>query len=159
MGSSAQNSARGYSVAPQQQPGGVSIGIPPTGEFHFHFNQVDNRKMTVDNNSSQNMVTNNNQTYNVDNSNHHNTTAPHGNTYNTHATDSCNTHTNVHQKATNVRQSVDSTNNGRRQDFHQPSESMPIRERLYTTAKKYKVNDWTDKVTVTREKVPDDRPC
>lgn len=115
--------------------------------------------MTVNNDSSRHMVTNNNQTYNTDNSNHHNNSTPQSNTYNTHATNSGNTYTNVNQQATSVRQSIDSSNYGRRRDTYQPSESLPIRGKLYTTVKSYKLNDWADKVTKTHQRVADDRSC
>ncbi|KAK2603111.1 hypothetical protein N8I77_009591 [Diaporthe amygdali] len=158
-----QNQAGGRSGGIPQQPAGpqlpVSIGVPPASQIHFHFNQVDNRMMTVNNNAPQNVTTSNNQVYNVDKSSHHNTNAPQANTYNSHVSNAGNTHTNTIQQATAVRQSASSNTNGQRQDIRQPSESLRLRDKLYTCTKKVSVNEWTDKVSVKHKHVPNDRPC
>ncbi|KAJ0108107.1 hypothetical protein J7T55_007226 [Diaporthe amygdali] len=152
----------GQDYATQQPAGGqlpVSIGIPSANQVHFHFNQVDNRKMTVNNNAPQNVVTNNNQVYNVDKSNHHNTQAPQTNTYNSHVHNAGNTHANTTQQATAVRQSLSSNTNGQQREVRQPSESLPLRDRLYTCTKKVTVNEWSDKRSVKHKHEPNDRPC
>lgn len=146
------------SSGPQSFPG-ISIGVPPETQMHFHYNQVDNRQVHIHNNAPQNVATNNNQVYTTDNSNHHNTHAPQANTYNTHAANVGNTHTNVTQKAMNTRTSASSTVNGQRQVTQPPSESIALRGRQYTRIKHTKFNEWTDKRSVTYEEVPNDRPC
>lgn len=127
--------------------------------MHFHYNQVDNRQVHINNNAPQNVVTNNNQVYTTDNSNHHNTHAPQANTYNTQATNVGNAHTNVTQKATTARPSASSSSNGQRREVQGPSESITLRGRQYTRIKHTKFNEWTDKRSVTYEEVPDDRSC
>lgn len=54
-GSSRQNRAVGHSdglpqqsVGPQM-PQGISIGVPPAAQMHFHYNQVDNRQLHISN--------------------------------------------------------------------------------------------------------------
>ncbi|KAK7727245.1 hypothetical protein SLS63_007296 [Diaporthe eres] len=159
-GSSRPNRATGHSDGlPQQSvgsqlPQGISIGVQPAAQMHFHYNHVDNRQLHISNNAPKNVVTNNNQRYNTDNSNHHNTHAPQANTYNTTATNVGNTHTNVSQKATTFRQSSGPSSNGR-----PPSESMAIRDKQYKTVKQVSFNEWTDRRKVTYKEVPDDRPC
>lgn len=54
-GSSRQSRAGGCSgVMPQQSAGsqhlqGISIGVPPATQMHFHYNQVDNRQLHINN--------------------------------------------------------------------------------------------------------------
>lgn len=147
-----QDYARDYSSGLQQQPAGISIGVPQYGNFHFHYNQVDNRNLTIHNNAPGNVTTNNNHVSNVDNSNHHNNNAPQGNTSTIHANNVGNTHTHVSQTATSVR-------NPCRQSALPPSESLPIRDRQFKQKKKVSWGEWSDKRRVTYETVPDDRPC
>ncbi|KAI7773583.1 hypothetical protein LA080_010368 [Diaporthe eres] len=143
-----------YGSVGSQLPRGIGIGVEPAAQMHFHYNHVDNRQLHISNNAPQNVVTNNNQRYNTDNSNHHNTDAPQANTYNTTATNVGNTHTNVSQKATTVRQSSGFSSIGR-----PPSESMAIRDKQYKTVKQVSFNEWTDRRKVTYKEVPNDRPC
>ena len=74
---------------------------------------------------------------------------PQTNTYTSHASNVGNTHTNVSQQATALRQSASSSSNGYRQDMCPPSESLPIRGKQYTRVKRVSVNEWTDKRSVT----------
>lgn len=54
-GSSRQNRAMEYSGGLPQQPvvpqfpQGISIGVPPATQMHFHYNQVDNRQLHISN--------------------------------------------------------------------------------------------------------------
>lgn len=150
-----QDYARNNSGGLQQQPSGISIGVPQSGNFHFHYNQVDNRKLTINNNAPGHVTTNNNHVSKVDNSNHHNNNAPQGNTSTTRASDVGNTYTNVNQTAN----SGSSTGSPYLRAGAPPSESLPIRDRQYKQKKRVTVGDWSDKRTVRYETVPDDRPC
>lgn len=154
-----QDYARDYSSGLQQQPSGVSIGVPQSGNFHFHYNQVDNRKLTVNNNAPGHVTTNNNHVSNVDNSNHHNNNAPQGNTSTTRASDVGNTYTNVNQTANSARESASSSGYPYLHAGLPPSESLPIRDRQYKEKKKVTAGFWGGKPTVRYETVPDDRPC
>jgi hypothetical protein len=156
--SSQQNYAGGWADGTQQQPAGIIIGVPPSGPFHFHYNQVDNRKLTINNNAPGQVTTNNNHVSNVDNSNHHNTNAPQANAYTSELTNCGNTHTNVKQKATSTRKSASSSGNSHRREALPPSESLPIRHRQYKREKHVSIGEWSGRST-THETVPDDRPC
>lgn len=54
-GSSRQNRPVGHSGVLSQQsagpqpPQGISIGVPPAAQMHFHYNQVDNRQLHISN--------------------------------------------------------------------------------------------------------------
>lgn len=153
-----QDYTHNYSGGLQQQPAGISIGVPQYGNFHFHYNQVDNRNLTIHNNAPGNVTTNNNHVSNVDNSNHHNNNAPQGNTSTYNAHDVGNSHTHVNQTVNSVR-NASSSSNPYRQTSLPPSESLPIRDRMYKQKKKVTVGEWSDRRKVTYETVPDDHPC
>lgn len=99
-----QNYAGGWEGTPQ--PAGINIGASPYGPVSLHYNQVDNRQLTIHNNAPGNVTTTNNNITKVDKSNHHNTHAPQKNTHHTSLANVGNTHTTVKQKATSARTST-----------------------------------------------------
>lgn len=99
-----QDYAGGWVSGPQ--PAGISVGASPSGPVKLHYNQVDNRQLTITNNAPGRVTTTNHNVSKVDNSSHHNTHAPQANTYHTNLANVGNTHTHVRQNATSARAST-----------------------------------------------------